>query len=330
MANHYKKKQGKRYKIKPVPVIIALIILILIVFLIGTLMKGWLKPAEDNGDVLPSSTPVSEDAASLPSSDEVSSEPPVSTVGGDPNSSENSIQEQVSKPTSQATSSKPASSDTSSDTPSKPPATSVPTPPSDGSRPAGSKSDWNLILLNNDNVITKDLDIEKTKFDTQWVDSRAAQAYKDMYKAAAEKGITLYLRSGYRSRATQQRNYDNEVARYMGLGNSKEEAIKLTNRFYALPGSSEHHSGLAFDIITPEYHNNIYTLNEQFAKTDAYKWLLEHSTEFGFALRFPKDKQELTGINFEPWHYRYVGVEHANYMKEHNLCLEEYISMFDE
>ncbi len=285
---------------------IALLTLILLVWLIGVIIMDLLNPKDNEELITPSSTSVSDNSSTTPSSDIVSSE----------------------IPSSEAPSSTPPSSTVVSDIPpSSAPASDVPV----GALPTGSKSDWNLILLNSadENKIDADLDIQKTKFDTQWVDSRAAKAYEDMRKAAAKKSITLYLRSGYRSISTQQRNYDNEVARYMGLGNSREESIRLTNQYYAIPGRSEHHTGLAFDIITPEYHNTVHTLNEKFAKTEAYKWLVANSADYGFVLRYSKEKKDITGINFEPWHYRYVGVEHAKYMTKKNLCLEEYIKLFE-
>ncbi len=198
--------------------------------------------------------------------------------------------------------------------------------------PEGSLSDWNLILLgpHEENKIDEELDLELTQFDTQRVDSRAADAYATMRDAAAAEGITLYLRSGYRSMETQRQNYNGSVQRYLDAGKSREEALRLTNEYYTVPGHSEHHTGLAFDIITPEYHNQIYSLDDRFADTDAYTWLRENCARYGFILRYPKEKEEETQINFEPWHYRYVGKEHAQYIMEHGLCLEEYIALLKE
>lgn len=195
--------------------------------------------------------------------------------------------------------------------------------------PEGKTSDWNLILLNpeEENVISKELDFEKTTIDDQPVDSRAAVSYQKMYDAANAEGITLFLRSGYRSISTQEVNYNKNIEAEMAKGNTREEAVALTNKYYTLPGHSEHHTGLAFDIITPEYHKNIYELDERFAKEQAYTWLTAHAAEYGFILRYPKDKEDITNISFEPWHYRYVGVEHAKYIKKNNLCLEEYIAL---
>jgi D-alanyl-D-alanine carboxypeptidase len=192
--------------------------------------------------------------------------------------------------------------------------------------PAGNLSDWNLILLNHKagNEISEEIGFTKTKFDTQYCDSRAASAYQKMYDAAKQAGITLYLRSGYRTISEQRTNYNNNVQRLLNQGLSREEAIRQTNLYYTVPGHSEHHSGLAFDIITPEYHTYVYTLSEAFAETDAYTWLVEHCTDYGFILRYPKEKTAVTEINYEPWHYRYVGVDHAKFMEKYGLCFEEY------
>lgn len=191
---------------------------------------------------------------------------------------------------------------------------------------AQSDSIWNLILVNRSNQLSGDMDIERTQFDTQWVDKRAASAYQQMVDAAKKDGISLYLRSGYRSVATQTTNYNAEKQRNLNAGHSEEEAVRLTEQYYARPGQSEHHTGLAFDIITPEYHKDIYTLDERFADTEAYTWLTAHAAEYGFVLRYPKDKVDVTKINYEPWHYRYVGVDHAKAMTQKSWCLEEYIA----
>lgn len=195
--------------------------------------------------------------------------------------------------------------------------------------PEGKLTDWNLILLNHDaeNKITSELNFEQVKFDTQYVDARAGEYYQKMYDDALKEGITLYLRSGYRSMSTQTVNYNANIERLQSQGITKEEAIKQTNLYYTVPGHSEHHTGLAFDIITPEYHKDVYTLNEQFAETEAYEWLVKNCSNYGFILRYQPHKTDITGINFEPWHYRYVGVAHAKYITENDLSLEEYLKL---
>lgn len=340
--------QGHRkYHLKKMPIIIASIVLLFLIgFVIiylalrkepsfpvdGGVYTSSQSSSESNSmmeavssDIISSEALLSEPTSSIPaSSQNISSEissskeavsskdiPPVSSAI--PTSSEIVTSEPIS--------SEMANSDTSSE--------ELSADTSTGELPSGSLSDWNLILLNPEerNAITEELNIQKTKFDSQYVDSRAASAYQAMYNGAKEAGITLFLRSGYRSMKTQEVNYNANVQRLMNAGKTKEQAITETNWYYTVPGHSEHHSGLAFDIITPEYHKYVYTLNEKFAETEAYTWLVENCADYGFILRYPKEKKSITTINFEPWHYRYVGVEHAKYITENNLCLEEYIEL---
>lgn len=198
--------------------------------------------------------------------------------------------------------------------------------------PEGNLSDWNLILLNHDaeNKIEQDLSFEQVKFDTQYVDARAGIFYQQMCEDASKEGITLYLRSGYRNISTQTVNYNANIQRLQNQGLSYDEAVEQTNLYYTVPGHSEHHTGLAFDIITPEYHNDIYTLSDAFAQTEAYDWLIKNCADYGFILRYQEHKTDITQINFEPWHYRYVGIEHAKYIMENDICLEEYIKLLKQ
>ena len=107
---------------------------------------------------------------------------------------------------------------------------------------------------------------------------------------------------------------------------TKEEAEKITATMIAIPGTSEHHTGLAADIVTPTHQ----TLDPEFADTAAGKWLQENAAEYGFILRYPEDKQDITKIIYESWHYRYVGVDHAKAITENELCLEEYLEILKE
>lgn len=318
---HYQYK-GKRYKLNLFPILLILVLLIGVVAFLCYLLFG--KNAGEGGN--PASAASTQQISNVSSADTSSA----AVTGGEP---EDTSSEGVSSTaSSEAASSKNTAP---SDTSSKSESGGLTIPPLDslsGELPAGKLSDWNLILLNPEekNKIDNDLTIKKTKFDTQWVDSRAGEWYQKMYDAAKADGITLYLRSGFRSISTQRVNYNAEVQRYRNLGKSEAEAIRLTQLYYTVPGHSEHHTGLAFDIITPEYHTNVYTLNEAFMETDAYEWLVLHCTDYGFVLRYPKDKTDITQINFEPWHYRYVGVEHAKFMEANNLCLEEYVAILKE
>ncbi|HBM74695.1 MAG TPA: hypothetical protein DD429_03975 [Clostridiaceae bacterium] len=140
----------------------------------------------------------------------------------------------------------------------------------------------------------------------------AAEALEDLFNEAQKDGIKLYAVSGYRSYNTQLANYNNEVKKY------GEEAAKQT---VALPGQSEHETGLAMDVSAASAD---YILKESFGNTKEGIWLKEHAKDAGFILRYPEDKTEITGYAYEPWHIRYVGKEAAEYIMSHDITLEEY------
>jgi len=142
----------------------------------------------------------------------------------------------------------------------------------------------------------------------------AAQALEKMFKAAAAQKITLYGASGFRSYETQDALFKREVAQY---GRKKAEMA------VALPGTSEHQTGLAMDITAAgvQYHTV-----EKFANTKEGIWLAKHAHEFGFILRYPKGKENITKYEFEPWHFRYVGVKVATAIYKKHITLEEYYS----
>lgn len=186
----------------------------------------------------------------------------------------------------------------------------------------GNSTDWNLILANPDNALPQDFSVETAVVQgAKEVDKRIVDIAKKMLNDAKNEGIDLLVCSGYRSIEKQQNLFDNSVNGYVAQGYSKEDAIKYTKAYYAVPGTSEHHTGLAMDIVTPSYQ----TLDAKYDQTDAAKWLLNNAYKYGFILRYPKDKENITKIAYEPWHYRYVGEEHAKVIKEKNLCFEEYI-----
>ena len=136
--------------------------------------------------------------------------------------------------------------------------------------------------------------------------------------ASLEDGIKLSPLSGYRSIAHQKRNFEARISLYMKQGYSKKQATIMASEIILPPQTSEHNAGLCMDILS------IY---ESFENTKEYRWLQAHAADYGFVLRYPKDKQNITKITFEPWHWRYVGVEAAKEMKAKNLCLEEYLGV---
>lgn len=146
----------------------------------------------------------------------------------------------------------------------------------------------------------------------------AAAALQTMLEAAHAEGITTWqISAGYRSYAYQQKLFDNQVAEYVKAGKSKADATAQTKLTVALPGQSEHQTGLAFDITVP---------GSIFKGTKQQIWLSKNCWDYGFILRYPDDKEKVTGYVGECWHYRYVGAEHATAMRDRGLCLEEYLS----
>lgn len=187
---------------------------------------------------------------------------------------------------------------------------------------AKEKEEYYLLLANAENPLPQDWSIQTEEVQNGYeMDKRAAPAMREMIQAAKEDGVELMLCSAYRSVEKQQQLFDRSQQAYMAQGMSEEGAYAKTATETAIPGTSEHQTGLAADIVTPTYQ----MLDAGFADTPAGQWLSEHAAEYGFVLRYPQDKQEVTGIIYESWHYRFVGKTHAKLMKESGLCLEEYL-----
>ncbi|MFV0414283.1 MAG: D-alanyl-D-alanine carboxypeptidase family protein [Oscillospiraceae bacterium] len=156
---------------------------------------------------------------------------------------------------------------------------------------------------------------------SQQMDVRAVEPFKAMQAAAAQEGVTLTPISGYRSNERQTNNYNSSIQRYLNQGYSKEESVRLTQQYYAIPGSSEHEAGLAVDI------NSLETV---FENTKEFAWLKANCVTYGFILRYEKDAEPITGIAYEPWHYRYVGTNHAKAIQDLGITLEEYVVFLEE
>lgn len=148
------------------------------------------------------------------------------------------------------------------------------------------------------------------------LESRAAEQYTNMYNAAKADGITLTPYSGYRRYSTQKRNYENKTQYYLDQGYEQQEALTLAARIIMPPGSSEHNLGLAMDICGTDY---------DFDQTKEFQWLSQHAEAYGFILRYPENKQNITKVVYEPWHWRYVGVENAKTINASGKCMEEYL-----
>lgn len=187
-----------------------------------------------------------------------------------------------------------------------------------------SKDDWRLILINKSHSIPDDYEFPfgtiKTMKGNMQCDERIIDDLLDMLKDAKDDGINLLICSPYRDEQYQVMLFERKVTRYMNRGMSYMEAYKLASQAVTVPGASEHQIGLALDIVCDTYVD----LNEGFGDTEAGKWLAENSYKYGFILRYPEGKEYITCIEYEPWHFRYVGVEAATIITKEDITLEEF------
>lgn len=186
--------------------------------------------------------------------------------------------------------------------------------------------DWNLLLVNPWNAIPADFSVElQSVGGGHSVDARCADALTEMLSACRAAGYSASICSSYRTQAYQQSLFDQRVAARMAQGMTRAEAEAVTARSTAVPGTSEHQIGLAVDLVDSGY----WRLDSTQASRPTQQWLMAHSWEYGFILRYPSDKSDLTGIIYEPWHYRYVGKDAARTIYEQEICLEEYLEELD-
>jgi D-alanyl-D-alanine carboxypeptidase len=189
---------------------------------------------------------------------------------------------------------------------------------------AGSSAAGSLVLVNKENglapdYVPPDLTVPKVPFSFTKVlpqkkmTAKAALALEKLFAQAKKDGLILVGVSGYRPYV-----YQKAVHKWNVRTVGKIAALKTS----APPGYSEHQTGLAMDLSTPNLH---YKLDERFGDTKAGQWIADHAAEFGFIIRYPQGKEEITGYQYEPWHIRYVGEEHARKIAEADLTLEEYL-----
>lgn len=189
-------------------------------------------------------------------------------------------------------------------------------------------SDWNLILVNQANQLTEDLNFEPyTAASGETLDARIAQDFEEMIAAGEAEGLPFIFVSGYRSFAYQEQIYGNVYSGHLNNGRSEAEAKALTEDFIAIPGTSEHMTGLAADITDPALYHLENGLVTEFEDTASAQWLYENAANYGFILRYPRGKEGIIDVNYEAWHFRYVGRENAQYMVENQLTLEEYVAL---
>lgn len=185
-------------------------------------------------------------------------------------------------------------------------------------------TDWKYLLVNERHPLQQGYEpqLAYTR-NGQRVDKRIKADLEEMIDDARKEGMRLMICSSYRDYERQDVLMDESIGKYVKKGLDYRDAFFKTKEQIALTGASEHHTGLAVDIVGTRYQS----LDSAQANTREAKWLAEHAQEYGFILRYPRDKEEITMISFESWHYRYVGKEAAVFMKENNLCLEEFVKL---
>lgn len=164
-----------------------------------------------------------------------------------------------------------------------------------------------IVLVNKEYAIPEDF--------ATGLDSELLEQFEIMKSDAKKDGLDINIRSGFRTTETQRMLYDNYV---------KRDGVEKASRYSALPGHSEHQTGLAIDISNGDY---VTSIGDWFNETPQAKWLYENAHKYGFILRYPQGKEDITGYKYESWHYRYVGTEHSQYFNQNNLTLEEYLNI---
>lgn len=184
--------------------------------------------------------------------------------------------------------------------------------------------DWRILLINKQHSIPEDYSFNLGTIDTikgtMYCDERIIEEYHRMKEDAKKEEIYIDICSPYRDYEYQTKLFNRKINRYINRGMSFLEAYRVSSQVVTVPGASEHQIGLAFDIISNTYDS----LDEGFGNTDAGIWLAQNSYKYGFILRYPKGKEYITGIEYEPWHFRYVGKEAAEVITLEEITLEEF------
>ena len=188
--------------------------------------------------------------------------------------------------------------------------------------------DPRMILVNRAHPITEDYPVETKECGSatainKTLQTEAANAFLSMQAAAAKDGVDVRMQSGYRSVSYQKKLYNDKTQYYRNKGLSEAAAREKAAVIVNPPGCSEHNCGLAADLNSPEHT----TLDTGFADTAAFRWLCENAEQYGFILRYPKEAESVTGITYEPWHWRYVGAENAALLNQSGLCLEDAVAV---
>ncbi|MBQ6928921.1 MAG: M15 family metallopeptidase [Oscillospiraceae bacterium] len=215
----------------------------------------------------------------------------------------------------------------------EPTAEPVPTEEPASTTPVGTKpqQSWSTMLVNQWSYMPEGYvpDVREISYEgvsplNNKFDVRAADALEKMLADARSAGYNMYLVSAYRSHDYQVSLFNRKVNEYKALGYDDATAYSEASQWVAIPGTSEHCTGLAADIVSSTWYNYNSDLTHDFEDTDHFDWLYEHCADYGFILRYPKGAEAITGITYEPWHYRFVGVDAAKYIMENHITLEEF------
>ncbi len=181
------------------------------------------------------------------------------------------------------------------------------------------KEQWNLTLVNSYNAVPDDWKVELTELKNgEKVDSRIYPYLQEMFDDCRSDGLLPIVKSSYRTAEDQQKIFDEKTAEFAAAGYSGDDAREQANKWAAKPGYSEHQLGLAVDIDSEDLS---VCSNEA-----VWEWMEAHCAEYGFILRYPPDKEDVTGCSYEPWHFRYVGEEAAKAIMDRGITLEEYLA----
>ena len=193
--------------------------------------------------------------------------------------------------------------------------------------PAVDVASWELRLIDFDHPLGESFEPPELTYigDNESVDSRVAHALNELIADAKAAGNPVYVCSGYRDYSTQYSIYWEHIDRYEGQGMTREEADAATRLEVQYPGCSEHQSGLCVDLL----ESASQPMEPYIGGSGLMQWLEENCAGYGFVVRYPDGKTGVTGVEYEPWHLRYVGVEAAGYMMEHDLCLEEFLALYN-
>lgn len=185
------------------------------------------------------------------------------------------------------------------------------------------KDEWYMKLVNAQNALPQDFEVDTTVlFGSYYFDERAADYLKQMIEDSATAGVKLMVISASRSFDYQERIYNQKIVELRNAGSTQEEAEAEAAMITGRPYECEHNLSLAADIVSRDNQKREISFEE----TAEFAWLVENAQDYGFILRYPKDKEDITGVRYEPWHFRYVGEEQAKLIKESGLCFEEYLN----